>query len=565
MPEDRLPYRVETLNDDGRKMLIVEGEKCAEAAGGKLKAWDVLSWMGGSGAPHKTDWHCLEGRHVILWPDADDPGRKAMTNLTGIASKAKAAAVQIVKPEPERKDGWDVVNAIEEGVDVADYIEQRAGEPEPDPFDNLLEKTKTDPGAPFEPDVLARLVEMKQKELADFVRIRKQLKDEGVSMAMLDEALKPHGGQDGDDLQGSKFEYPEVEPWPDSVNGASLLNEMSGLISQHVYLPKPKADAVALWCLTTWIHDHDRLETSTFLIVTSATKRCGKSLLMEILMEIVRHPLPASGRVTPAVTFRIIDMFGPTLLLDEADTFFADDPKLRGIVNGSQRRKGAYLPRCVGENHEPRNFSTWCPKAISGIGGLPDTVTDRALVLSLERKPADHSVGRWRDRDRGAIEGLQRRIVRWINDNGDAILGGRSSVRFPPCLNNEDRARDAWEVLFAIADVAGGQWAGEGGRAWTACEAIRADAEDETGKRERLLADLHEVFKAGGDPEALPTKQILETLTAMDGRPWSEWRRWAIPGGASLKMGVVVMAGNGRGRVEPGKAGNIELFRGWSG
>ena len=148
-PEKRWPYRAETLNDDGRKVLIVEGEKCAEAAAGKLKDWDVLSWMGGTGAVHKTDWQCLEDRHVILWPDADDPGRKAMTNLTGTASKAKAAAVQIVKPEPERKDGWDVANAIEEGVDVADYIEQRAGEPEPDPLDNLLEKTKTDPGAPF--------------------------------------------------------------------------------------------------------------------------------------------------------------------------------------------------------------------------------------------------------------------------------------------------------------------------------------------------------------------------------------------------------------------------------
>ena len=371
---------------------------------------------------------------------------------------------------------------------------------------------------------------MKQKELADFVRIRKQLKDEGVSMATLDGALKKQtqGGWDldGDDLQGSEFEYPEVEPWPDSVNGASLLDEMSGLISQYVYLPKPMAGAVALWCLTTWIHDHDRLEISTFLIVTSATKRCGKSLLMEILVEFVRHPLPTSGRVTPAAIFRIIEKQSPTMLMDEADTFFADDPELRGIVNGSQRRGMAFVSRCVGENYEPRRFGTWCPKAISGIGGLPDTVTDRALVLSLDRKPSDHSVGRWRDRDKEAIDDLRRRIARWIKDNGDAILGGGlRSVRFPPCLNNEDRARDAWEALFAIADVAGGHWAGEGGRAWTACEAIRADAEDETGKREKLLADLHKVFKAAGDPKALPTQRILNALTNMEGRPWSECNR----------------------------------------
>ena len=531
-PKKRWPYRVEKLNGDGRRVLIVEGEKCADAAAGKLKDWDVLAWMGGSGVPHKTDWHCLEGRHVILWPDADDneTGLKAMTKMARIASEAGAASMRMIKPEPERNNekvkAWDVFNAVEEGIDVADYIEQtnyiELGEPESDPLDNLIEKTKTDPGAAFEPDVLARLVEMKQEDLPDFVRIRKKLKEAGVSMTLLDEAMKPQGGRDGDDLQGSEIKYSEAEPWPDSVNGASLLDEISGLISQYVYLPKPMADAVALWCLTTWIHD--RLEISTFLNVTSATKRCGKSLLMEILAEIVRRPLPASGRVTPAAIFRIIEKQGPTLLLDEADTFFGDDPELRGIVNGSQRRGQAYVLRCVGENHETRNFGTWCPKAISGIGGLPDTVIDRALVLSLERKPpSDRSVGRWRDRDKEAIKDLQRRIARWINDTGGAILELRDSVRFPPCLN--DRARDAWEALFAISDVAGGHWAGEGGRSWTACETVRADAEDETGAREKLLADLREVFKDAGDPEALPTKQILEALIAMEGRPWSEWKR----------------------------------------
>ena len=401
-PEKRLPYRVETLNGDGRRVLIVEGEKCADAAAGKLKDWDVLSWLGGSNAVHKTDWSCLEGCRVTLWPDADDPGLRAMTRLAGIISEA-TASVQTIKPEPERNKGevtgWDVADAIEEGIDVADYIKQADYiEPEPDPLDNLIENAKTDAGAPFEPDVLASLVEMKQKNLAGFARIRKQMKkDTDVSMAMLDGALKPLGGRDGDDLQGSEITFQEPEPWPESVNGASLLDEISGLISQHLYMPKPKADAIALWSLATYIHD--RLKISTFLIVTSATKRCGKSLLMEILSDIVCRPLTSGGHITSAAMFRVVDKHGPTLLLDEADTFLADDRELRGIVNGSQRRKQSLLPRCVGEKHEVRTFSTWCPKAIAGIGAMPDTVTDRALVLSLERKPANHSIGRWRDRD----------------------------------------------------------------------------------------------------------------------------------------------------------------------
>ena len=130
MPVHRFPYRVEKLHADGRPVLIVEGEKCVDAAVAKLKNLDVIGWMGGARSPHKTDWDCLEGRDVTLWPDADEneAGLKAMTKMAEIASKAKAASVRMMKPEPERnKDGikgWDVDNAIEEGIDVSDYIEQ---------------------------------------------------------------------------------------------------------------------------------------------------------------------------------------------------------------------------------------------------------------------------------------------------------------------------------------------------------------------------------------------------------------------------------------------------------
>ena len=99
-----------------------------------------------------------------------------------------------------------------------------------------------------------------------------------------------------------------------------------------------------------------------------------------------------------------------------------------------------------------------------------------------------------------------------------------SKVEFPDGL--QDRARDAWKILLAIGFVAGGEWAGREGRAWRACKKITADAhEEETGSREKLLVDLWKVFQKSGDPEALPTQRILEKLAAMEGRPWSEWRR----------------------------------------
>ena len=344
-----------------------------------------------------------------------------------------------------------------------------------------------------------------------------------VRVGTLDGAINAaRAADEGGDLQGRPLEWPEPEPWPEPVDGAAMLAEIAEIIALHVSLPVALADAVALWTVMTWLHD--RLDISPFLNVTSATKRCGKSLLLEVVAELVYRPLPTSN-VTPAVLFRIIEKSAPTLLLDEADRTFAkkDNPDLIAIINNSQRRKGAYVTRCVGEDHEPRQFSSWCPKAMAGIGGLPDTVLDRALVVRLERRPPGQNLPLWRDRDRAAIERVQRQVNKWTDDNAEAIVAQWKDVAFPTGLH--DRARDAWEALLAIADVAGGQWAGNTGRAWRACEHVNVDAGDEeTGEREKLLADLQQVFREAGDPSALATSIILDALQAMEGRPWSEWR-----------------------------------------
>ena len=179
--------------------------------------------------------------------------------------------------------------------------------------------------------------------------------------------------------------------------------------------------------------------------------------------------------------------------------------------------------RTVGTDYEPRRFGTWCPKVICGIGGLPDTVLDRSIIIRLERRPArTGDLPKWRERDRQAIEGMKRKLARWTTDSINSVLTQRNDVTFPPRLH--DRACDAWEALLAIGDVAGEEWAGRTGRAWQACEATSADTQEETGAREMLLADLWQVFGDSGDPETMSTAQIIEELVKMEARPWLEWR-----------------------------------------
>ena len=393
----------------------------------------------------------------------------------------------------------------------------------PDDVVALVDAAKLDPGAPFEPTAVALLSELRASDPAAWTRARAMLKAiDGVPIGDLDRMTARAGGE-GEGKQGRPVEWPDSKPCPDPVDGGPMLDDAAGFFRRYVWIDEPGADALALWVVMTWIHD--RLDISPFANLTSATKRCGKSLLLEVLAELVYRPLPLSGQVTAAALFRIVEPHAPTLMLDEADTYMRDDEILRGVVNGSQRRNVAYIVRCVEPDNEPRRFGTWCPKLIAGIGNIPDTIRDRSLVVRLERKPVAVRLDPWRERDREAVEAMRGQIARWTADNAGRIGGTLSAVTFPDSFQS-DRARDAWAPLLAIANAAGGEWAGRNGRAWKACEHFAATSgDDEGGAREMLLADLYSIFEAGGWPEAIPSATIVERLVAMESQPWPEWKR----------------------------------------
>jgi hypothetical protein len=66
-----------------------------------------------------------------------------------------------------------------------------------DPLDGLTEKVAREPGAPFETVVLARLAALKKEDLARFEALRTQLKQSGVRVTALDEAIAKEGGGQG--------------------------------------------------------------------------------------------------------------------------------------------------------------------------------------------------------------------------------------------------------------------------------------------------------------------------------------------------------------------------------
>ena len=78
---------------------------------------------------------------------------------------------------------------------ILDAIE--AAEAIPDPLAGLVERTATDPGAPFMPEALEALAALKQDNRAAFEALRSQLKKAGCRVTALDDAIAEQNGEQG--------------------------------------------------------------------------------------------------------------------------------------------------------------------------------------------------------------------------------------------------------------------------------------------------------------------------------------------------------------------------------
>lgn len=159
-PEPRPLYGLDRIaQHPDATVIIVEGEKCADAGHAELLALGYVcaSWPGGSKAIDKSDWSPLTGRRVITWADCDaqrrkltraeieagkdpeaepilpaeqQPGVKAMAKIRDKLAPLGCELLDVMIPEPgEVAGGWDIADAIADGMvgnALAQHIEVHA-------------------------------------------------------------------------------------------------------------------------------------------------------------------------------------------------------------------------------------------------------------------------------------------------------------------------------------------------------------------------------------------------------------------------------------------------------
>lgn len=121
--DSRPLYGLEKLKDrPDAPILVVEGEKTADAASTLFKDHVVMTWSGGCGAVQKSDWSVLKGRDVTLWPDHDQAGQKAVQKIQEILSD-KPTSLKIIDLPAELPHKWDLADKLPKGLQRDDLKE----------------------------------------------------------------------------------------------------------------------------------------------------------------------------------------------------------------------------------------------------------------------------------------------------------------------------------------------------------------------------------------------------------------------------------------------------------
>ncbi len=420
--EDLL-YGVEKLAQKPDAIVVgFEGERCAAAVNalvekidelidwpsGNAVPWDeverlnvvAVATVGGSGVcPTAAALAPLRGREVALSPDHAPDGRRHMREIAWVldqpilwlqfpASAPKGYDVADLLEPPMREGRWAEAarllhKMIDEGMTVHIHADpQDVSDPlgettEPKhaekPAENIgcfgVSPTEgTVGGEKKEPSIWDQVVaRMAAIPVAEYETKRTpEAKKLNVRVSALDDAVREarkataaSGGQ------GNVVDLCRPKPWDQPVSGEELLDELVYILKRFLIMPPHAHEAVALWIV--FAHAFDAFSYSARLLANSPTPECGKTTLLKIVFRLTPSALLASN-ISAASIYRTIQAFGPTLIIDEADTFLTardGNHELRGIIDSGQDREGAFVVRTekIEDKIVPSKFSTcarWC-------------------------------------------------------------------------------------------------------------------------------------------------------------------------------------------------------------
>lgn len=317
-----------------------------------------------------------------------------------------------------------------------------------------------------------------------------------------------------------------------------LLNKIEQYIKSYVAFDVPDiALPIALWIMGT--HIFQSFDSFAYLVITSNTKRSGKTRLSEIISFVASNPMNFSA-MTPSTLFRVINpdpnklyddevnpFIPPTIVFDEAEALSSETAgTMRSVLNAGYR-KGQSVPRTVGQ--EVIQFKVYCPKIFILIGDVYDTLRDRSIVINMKRAVTPKRFVY----DEAQTEGksLRTEIVKLVQREREAIVSRYHAERITFL---SDREEEIWLPLFALCNVIDPNRLRELKRVCVDMSALKTAVKndyrtldmfekqsEQMEYAELAVADLYRIIDGA---KAIASADAIDKMRDLDTSPWRTFR-----------------------------------------
>ena len=262
-----------------------------------------------------------------------------------------------------------------------------------------------------------------------------------------------------DDPQQLRFSAKAINEYREGreSNRQLMFDGICSLLERYLIFPAPwQIPMISFWIIGTYMHRAFPL--FPYLWINSPTKRCGKTILLELIDALSFNSTGIQTAPTQAVLYRIPAVTGGTLCWDEAENLHKGKEGGERIeVINMAYRNGGIVQRCEGDDNKVKNFEVFRPIAIAGIETVHDTVQDRSIKIELARKSEGQKVNRLQiDRIKKELQDLRDELHICALERTPAIkdvFDNFPTEMIPNCGN--DRLRNALEVIFSVAEGMG--------------------------------------------------------------------------------------------------------------
>ena len=294
-----------------------------------------------------------------------------------------------------------------------------------------------------------------------------------------------------------------------SISPEALVRKILSSLKKCVSLDDDSALVWTMYSFFTYLTKS--FYHAPILNLTSPVKRCGKSTLLKMCQHLFFDPTLVKG-ITKA-SLELIASSKGTPLIDEFDEVQRNSPGVIGVLNGGIE-EGAKVT-LIGKDGSIRTRETFGAKVLAGIGGLPPTLHDRAVLVRMRRKHESEILTKPHEL-KDTLAYLKREISQWCEANSALI----EATKVDPLEVNNDRFRDNYEPLLKIASCISKELEDKVRAA--AVSLVTSQFEEDIGG-ERLLADIKAGFEARNKKE-VGTSELISWLCSHEDSVWRKYK-----------------------------------------